>query len=157
MGPVLIATAFILLAAVSWYGVQQIPVSKFGGPVGPRSFPIIVTTGLAICGVLLTLSALRGTMRPEDGARGGAPWQLWLFVAGLAINLLLIRPIGYPLASAGMFTCIALAFGASRPLHVAGIGLVFGFAAYAAFRQFLGIHIGQGVLGTLGAAVFGVS
>ena len=153
MGPALLGVGVLLLSAISAYGVSDIPTSFLGGPVGPRAFPMVVTAGLAICGILLVVDAVRGALQVPEESRidwekesGNVGW----FVAGLALNILLIAPIGFVLASGPMFACIARSFGSRRWLRNLVIGLVFAFVVHLLFRYVLGVTIGIGTLGLAG-------
>ena len=149
LAPLALALSICALAGATLYGVFQIPMPRFGGAVGPRTFPLIVASGLAICGIGLLWQALHLQIVADEvewRARGRA--ILW-FLAGLIVNLALIEPLGFTLAATAMFTCVARAFGSGRPLRDAAIGLAFALAVYLAFRFLLGVSIGNGPLGGL--------
>jgi putative tricarboxylic transport membrane protein len=153
IGPVLVGLAVLMLSAFSAYGVSRIPAPLLGGPVGPRTFPVMVTVGLGICGILLVLSAMRGSLRVSEEQRinwakegGNVVW----FVFGLALNILLIVPVGFILASSPMFACVARGFGSRRPLRNLVIGLVFALTVHLLFRFVLGVTIGVGTFGLAG-------
>ncbi|MFB9953270.1 tripartite tricarboxylate transporter TctB family protein [Rhizobium puerariae] len=152
-GPLLFGIGVLVLSAISFYGIAQIPVSVFGGPVGPRTFPLLVTTGLFICGVCLVWASLRGQFEVAVSER--LDWlacrsSLWWFFGGLAANLVLIAPIGFILSSAAMFPLVARAFGDQRLTRNAIIGGLFAALVYFPFRLVLGVNIGLGVFGIVG-------
>jgi putative tricarboxylic transport membrane protein len=153
IGPVLVGLAVLMLSAFSAYGVSRIPAPLLGGPVGPRTFPVMVTVGLGICGILLVLSAMRGSLRVSEEQQinwakegGNVGW----FVFGLVLNILLIAPVGFILASGPMFACVAHGFGSRRPLRNLVIGLVFALTVDLLFRFVLGVTIGGGTFGLAG-------
>ena len=153
IGPVLVGLAVLMLSAFSAYGVSRIPAPLLGGPVRPRTFPVMVTVGLGICGILLVPSAMRGSLRVSEEQQinwakegGNVGW----FVFGLVLNILLIAPVGFILASGPMFACVAHGFGSRRPLRNLVIGLVFALTVDLLFRFVLGVTIGSGTFGLAG-------
>jgi putative tricarboxylic transport membrane protein len=153
MGPVLVGLAVLILSVFSAYGVSRIPAPLLGGPIGPRTFPLMVTAGLGICGILLVLSALRGSLRVSEEDRidwgkesGNVAW----FAFGLVLNIVLIAPVGFILASGPMFACVAHGFGSRRLLRNLVIGLVFALTVDLLFRFVLGVTIGLGTFGLAG-------
>jgi putative tricarboxylic transport membrane protein len=147
--PLALALSICALAAATFYGVQQIPTPRFGTAVGPRTFPLIVAVGLAVCGGGLLLQALRRQLIADEVEWGSRRQNILWFVAGLVANLVLIELVGFTLASAAMFTCIARAFGSTRPVRDAMIGTAFALVVYLAFRFLLGVNIGNSPLGEL--------
>ena len=69
----------------------------------------------------------------------------WLGL-GLVLNLTLIGPLGFVIASTLMFVCVARAFGSRRPLFDTGVGVIVALVAYLGFDKVLGINIGAGIL-----------
>ena len=153
IGPILLGIGVLALCALSAYGVSRIPTPLLGGPVGPRAFPVAITAGLGICGILLVLDAIRGLLRVDEGNRidwgtqgGNVAW----FVAGLVLNILLIAPVGFILASGPMFACVARGFGSRRFMRNLIIGLVLALTVHLLFRFVLGVTIGIGWFGMTG-------
>lgn len=149
VAPLALALSICGLAALTFYGVQQIPTPRFAAAVGPRTFPTIVAGGLAICGLGLLLQALRRQLNAEEVDWGSRGRDILWFVAGLVANLVLIELVGFTLSSAVMFVFVARAFGSSRPLRDALIGFAFALAVYLGFRFLLGVNIGDAPLGVL--------
>ena len=73
------------------------------------------------------------------------------------LNVALIGPLGFTIASVILYVCVARGFGSRNPLRDAGIGLAFALIAYFGFAKTLGINIGAGLLENwLESIVFGV-
>ena len=70
---------------------------------------------------------------------------LWV-AAGLVLNVLLIVPAGFTLASIILFVCVARGFGSRAILRDACIGAAFALTAYLGFAKTLGINIGSGLV-----------
>lgn len=62
------------------------------------------------------------------------------------LNVALIRPLGFVLASTLLFVCVARGFGSTRPARDAGIRPVFGLAVFLAFSRLLGVRFGGGLV-----------
>jgi putative tricarboxylic transport membrane protein len=62
----------------------------------------------------------------------------------LVLNVLLIGPAGFTIASVILFVCVARGFGSKRILRDAAIGAAFALIAYFGFAKTLGINIGSG-------------
>jgi putative tricarboxylic transport membrane protein len=141
----LIGIGMLVLAAVVLWATTQIPVSPLYSKIGPTVFPYITAAGLALFAVLLLVEAARGGWQPEDEKNVRVDWRALAFVAaGLLFNVVLIVPLGFILASTGMFVLIAYGFGERRVARTAAIGLVIALVAYFGFATFLGVNIGAG-------------
>jgi len=106
-------------------------------------YPLLILAGLAITG-LATVVATRRATAPADG------WPAWtpiaLVAAGLALNLLLLEPAGFPVASAVLFWCTARAFDARHPVRDAAFALTVSLAAYLLFSRLLQLQLPAGPL-----------
>lgn len=139
LGLVLVALG---LAAV--WGAQSLEVRFLGDPVGPKPFPTIAGTVLAFCGLLVAL-------RPGPPAAWPAPARLGAIAAAAAALVLyavLMRPLGFVLATALAVTVSALVFGARAALAPL-FGLGIGAALYVLFDRALEIPLPKGLLAGL--------
>lgn len=142
-----VAVGVLLLAAVVYWQTTLIPVSPIYAKVGPTVMPMIAAVALAILGVLLLVDALRGGWQsPEEKESKPDRAALFWVGAGLVLNVLLIGPAGFTIASTLLFICIARGFGSQNILRDAGIGAAFALIAYFGFAQSLGINIGAGLV-----------
>jgi putative tricarboxylic transport membrane protein len=147
LGELAIAAAVLLLAGLVYWQSGQIPVSPIFAKVGPTVVPYLTSAAFAALGVFLLVSALRGGWQ-SDEEKQSAPDRVGLawVVGGLALNVLLIAPLGFTLSSTLMFACIARGFGSRNLARDAGIGVIFALIAYFGFAKALGINIGAGVV-----------
>lgn len=147
VGELCIALGTIALAAVMLWQVYQIPVSPLYAQIGPTVMPMFAALGLGVLGVLLLLSAVRGGWQPEEEREARPDWAAlaWI-IAGLVLNVVLIGPAGFTVASVILYVCVARGFGSRNPLRDAGIGLAFALIAYFGFAKTLGINIGAGLV-----------
>jgi putative tricarboxylic transport membrane protein len=129
--------------------------------VGPGGFPGVVGFALIVTGFCLLLQAVRGQWdvvwfehAPSDllspGVSAGtsaAPFiNVVLVAAGLVLDVILMPPLGFIVASTVLFTLVATAFGRRRFIVDAAIGLVFAGIIFVAFVHGLGLHLPAGSL-----------
>ncbi|HEX4892737.1 MAG TPA: tripartite tricarboxylate transporter TctB family protein [Hyphomicrobiaceae bacterium] len=135
----------LALAAVVAWQTTLIPENAIYARVGPKVFPWLAASMLAIMGIILAVEGLRGGWEHEESE--GTDWLslAWLLL-GLLLNVILISVIGFIAAGTILFVCTARAFGSTRPLRDAGIGLALGVIAYVGFDRVLGYKIGSGLI-----------
>jgi putative tricarboxylic transport membrane protein len=145
IGETIIGIGVLVLAAVVYWQTASIPVSPIYAKVGPTAVPYITAVCLGVLGILLLVAALRGGWQPEE-EKEVVPDRmalLWV-VAGLILNVLLIGPAGFTLASIILFVCVARGFGSKAILRDAAIAAAFALTAYIGFAKTLDINIGSG-------------
>ncbi len=147
IGEILIGAGVFALAVVIFWQTMSIPVSPIYAKVGPTVFPIITALGLGLLGIILLIEALQGGWQAEEEKEitPDRAALLWI-AAGLVLNVLLIGPAGFTLASVIMFVCVARGFGSKAILRDALIGAAFALIAYFGFAKTLGINIGSGLV-----------
>ena len=147
LGETLIAIGVLVLAGIIYWQAIAIPVSPIYAQVGPAAVPLIAATGLGLLGLLLLISALRGGWQIEEEKEVAPDYPALAWVAaGLVLNVLLIGPAGFTLASIILFVCVARGFGSRRIVRDALIGAAFALIAYFGFAKTLGINIGSGIV-----------
>jgi len=157
LGEIVIAAGVLVLAAVIFWQTLTIPVSPIYAKVGPTVMPMITAAGLAILGILLMYEAVTGGWRTEE-EKNVTPDRvalIWI-AAGLVLNVVLIGPAGFTIASVILFVCVARGFGSKAILRDAAIGAAFALVAYFGFAQTLGINIGAGIVESAIERVFGL-
>ena len=90
----------------------------------------------------------RGSGFPEaarPARRGVLPWIMAALVGGIVI----VEPLGFPLAAAWVFVMSARAFGSRQWLRNAVIGVVLGLLVYLIFARALGVTLPGGPIETL--------
>ncbi|MEU6975762.1 MULTISPECIES: tripartite tricarboxylate transporter TctB family protein [unclassified Streptomyces] len=122
------------------------------GPVGPRTVPLVVGTGLLVVAVLLTVDVLRGGRGEAEGGEDvdlsePGDWRTVLLLAGVFLGFaVLIGPAGFPVAGALLFWGAAYALGSRHlhrdPLIAAALSLL----TYAVFDKLLGVPLPGGPL-----------
>jgi putative tricarboxylic transport membrane protein len=141
--------AFVLLLGV-FVAVETAMLRTGPGysAIGPKLFPALVAAGLLLVGLALLYEARAGAVAQPMGFELDLPPAL-LVTAGLVLQMLLMRPAGFVIASAVLFVAVTYAFGSRRLALNAAVGLVLCAATYVAFTFGLGLGLPAGVLGRL--------
>lgn len=139
--------AVFAMGALWLYGADSIASTTNFIGLGPAAMVQAVGAGLAVLGILLIIQALRGVPfapQEEEGADAAAPPSRSAFLlalAGVAMPLLTVKTLGFPVTAMLAFTLVTHAFGSRRTLLDLAIGAVIGTVAWYGFSQ-LGIELG---------------
>lgn len=141
-----VGVGVLALAATILWQAGTIPSPPYA-QLGPRVAPYIVGAGLAVLGALLLAAAATGRWRaePEDDTPVDLRSLGWLG-CGLVLNVVLIEPLGFVVASTLLFAFVARGFGSRRWARDALVGFVLALLAFLGFEKLLGIHVGAGIL-----------
>jgi putative tricarboxylic transport membrane protein len=163
-----------VLAAFATYllvGIVTMDVPEGADSPGPAFFPTLIMVAGYVLAVLLAVDTMRhpqvpapATFAADDDVtaaeraaaeaaarrtyRAYTDWPSVLWCAGgfLAFAVLL-EPLGWVLAAALLFWCVAHGFGSRRPLFDVSLALVVSSAVYLAFAVALGLNLPAGILG----------
>jgi putative tricarboxylic transport membrane protein len=116
--------------------------------IGPKLFPWLVAAGLLLVGAALLYEARAGAVAHPAGFDLDLPPAL-VVTAGLVLQMVLMRPAGFVIASTVLFVAVSHAFGSRRLVLNIAVGLVLCLATYAGFRWGLGLILPAGVLAPL--------
>lgn len=144
--------AFVIAAALAALGAvliwQGFAIPDKGGyaGIGSGAVPKFIGYGLLVLAALHVVSGLR------DAAPAMARPQLipvfWT-IAGLALQLILLKPLGFSIGSALLFACTAAGFGKTKLVLTFPIGLALSLLIYGVFDQLLRLKLPAGVLENL--------
>ena len=136
--------AFLAVVAgvMLWDSARLADLGGYSG-VGPATIPRVVAFCLLGHAVWTVAAGLRGDF-PERPAQNPQP-VLWI-VAGLALQLMLLKPLGFSIATGVLFAFTARAFGKRNLAMTLPIGIVFAFAVWVVFSQLLMLHLPAGPL-----------
>ncbi|AZO12014.1 MULTISPECIES: tripartite tricarboxylate transporter TctB family protein [unclassified Mesorhizobium] len=138
-----IAAALLLVAVgIAWSTLNSGGVA-ISAPVGPKTFPYVVATGLFVLGVLTAVEAWRGDF-PERGAQDLPP-MIWI-VGGLAAQLLTMKTLGFSIATGLLFAAAAKGFGKGPLWRTVPIGIAFSFVVWFVFAKGLQLSLPAGPL-----------
>lgn len=170
LGDLLVGLGVVALGLVVLWQTAEIATTLVT-QIGPRPFPYVVGGALVVLGAVLALEAQRGGWSheiEEDDVPlhyGSLAWLL----AGLVANVVLIGRLanvpliggllasvigdrlandgfGFVPASSLMFILIARAFGSTRILRDAAIGIAVTVVALIGFGRGFGVNIGGGLV-----------
>lgn len=144
--------AFIIAAGLAalgallvWQG-RGIPDKGGYAGIGSGDIPQIIGWALLALAVAHVVTGLRqgGTARPHQDF---IP-VLWI-VGGLALQLILLKPLGFSIASSILFACTAAAFGKRNLAFTLPIGIIFTLIVYGIFDRLLQLNLPAGLPETL--------
>lgn len=147
------------LGAVAIVGALRLP-DMLGQAIGPGVFPVVVGTGLVVCGALVALgvgqsfedgadadvahqpdpaAAAPGPAHPLHGLRALIP------IAALLLYALAADTLGFAPVAAAMVFGVAYALGA-RPWHAAALALAATLFVHLVFAKLLRVPLPAGLL-----------
>jgi putative tricarboxylic transport membrane protein len=141
----ILGAALAALGAGAIWAAQSLEVLFLGDPVGPKPFPTAAGVVLLFCGCLVAF-------RPGAPVSWPAPARLGAIAAAaaaLALYALLMRPLGFVLATALAVSVSSAVFGA-RFWAAALLGLGVGTTLFLLFDRVLEIPLPLGLLAGVG-------
>lgn len=146
----------VFAAAVAGLGVFALvragsivePISA--GALGPRVLPYLVGGAMLLAAVATMVGVLRGKVGDAEQGEDIDPkaytdWRTVALLVGLiGIHIVLITPLGWPIAAAFLFTGAAWTFGAKPRWRAALIGTALAFLLQLAFAGGLGVSLPPG-------------
>jgi putative tricarboxylic transport membrane protein len=148
VGEAVLAAFVLVLGAFIAVETAMLRTGPGYAAIGPKLFPWLVAAGLVLVGLALLYEARAGAVAQPAGFELDLPPALAV-TAGLILQMVLIKPVGFVVASAVLFVAVAYAFGSRRLALNAAAGLVLCAATYVAFTRGLGLVLPAGVLGRL--------
>lgn len=140
----LIGLGLIAVAAVIAADAAGMRVPPVHAKVGPRVFPYLVSSGLALSGAVIAWQAWSRKFVTEEQQTDWA--AVAIIAAGLVLHMNLLKPLGFVPAAIVLFLSVAFAFGSRRYLRDAAVAAGLALAAYLAFTRLLGLQLPAGVL-----------
>ncbi len=142
-----LGVAVIVLGLVWISGAFNVGHVATYAVVGPALFPALTGAGLVVLGALLLVAVARGErfepQETEDADAGRRPSRaaFWTTVIAGAVPIVVVRPLGFPVAAALTFALTARAFGSRRlPLDLL-VGFLLGVACWLLFSRLLGLSL----------------
>ena len=152
-GPLALGAGVVGLGLFFLLGAQRVAGEAQYAGVGPRAFPVLVGAALVCLGLALCVGIVRGM---EFKAEGGEDVDTTLaadlgvvtwIAGGLALGILLLSFVGFPLVAALLFAWTARGFGSRTLLRDALLGLLLGLLIFFLFARALGVSLPGGPLG----------
>jgi putative tricarboxylic transport membrane protein len=137
----IIAAGLLVLAGVLWWDAAQVTQDGGYAGVGPGDVPRLVAVGLAILSVATAVAGIRGTM-PVPPPQRPVP-VLWI-LGGLALQLVLLAPAGFSVASGLLFGFTARGMGRKPLWLTCAVGIVIAALVYVVFYRLLKLNLPGG-------------
>jgi putative tricarboxylic transport membrane protein len=149
-GPRLAGLALLAGSVAVLIAVTAIPGRGGYEASGPRFVPLIVAIAMIALSVLFVA---RTFVRPDtDLAERSAAeddathWATpALLVVALVVYVVVLEPVGYPVATLIFFVVVAWLLGSRSLVRDTLIGLLLGFGLFTAFTQYLGVSLPAGL------------
>jgi putative tricarboxylic transport membrane protein len=144
-----ILAACTLLAAVAYlYATSTLPSLDIGDPLGPKAFPILLGSLLAVAGTLLLREA-RGKRKPYAGnppLSASRPRAVAGVAIVTAVFFLLLPPLGYLIGFTSYLFVLTLWLHRRNPAACLLVSVIFAIASYLLFVKALGVALPKGIL-----------
>lgn len=138
-----IAVFLIAVAAVVFWDATHLKMIAQYDRIGPSTVPKVIALGLFCLGIWTIIESWRGEF-PEREHQEVAP-VIWV-VAGLAGQMLLLRTVGFSIATGVLFALTARGFGKRQIWISLPVGIVLSFIVWAIFSQLLQLTLPAGPL-----------
>ncbi|MBX3577216.1 MAG: tripartite tricarboxylate transporter TctB family protein [Rhizobiaceae bacterium] len=115
-------------------------------PVGPKTFPFIISGGLLVLAIFTAIEAVRGDF-PEREAQNLPP-MFWI-AGGLVAQMLTMKTVGFSIATGILFAATAKGFGRGPLWMTVPVGIVFAFVVWFVFAKGLQLSLPAGPLENL--------
>ena len=138
-----VAIILAIAAGVILWDAARLPQSGGYGGVGPADVPRWVAWGLLALAAWSAIAAFREGAEPRAPS---APEPVLWIVAGLLLQLLLLKPAGFSIATGLLFACAAAGFGRKKLWLTIPIGIALGAAIFAVFGGLLELSLPAGPL-----------
>lgn len=137
----IIAAVLAVVAIIIFVSTNNMPAVAAYTAVGPRTVPYIVSICLFGLAIWTAFDAWRGKFPAREEQNVGP--ILWI-IGGLTVQLLLIKTIGFSVATGLLFAATAKAFGRGPLWMTTLIGIVFSFVVWFVFAKGLQLTLPEG-------------
>ncbi len=141
-GEAIIGAGLAVLGAVMLWALSSLEIAAAYAKIGPAVIPGMVAGGLLLVGTALAWSRRNSVDRatPSDLV------ALAALAAGVIGYALVLRTIGFVVASALLFFLVAWGFGIRRHVVNAVTAILLGIAVFVLFQYGLGLNLPRGPL-----------
>jgi putative tricarboxylic transport membrane protein len=142
-----IGIGLVLLGGVIGFDAMTMRVPPTYAKVGPHIFPVVVSIGLVITGLLIVFRAFVPKAEPVVAAEDASTdWRAVAIVSvGFILNALLLKTLGFILTALGLFLIVTFALGSRRYLRDFVTGVILATVTYFGFTRGLGLQLPAGI------------
>lgn len=138
-----IAALLALAAVVIAWSTSTMGTAGAYSRVGPTTFPYLIAAVLFVLAILTAIAAYRGDF-PAREPDAIAP-IIWI-VGGLVAQMLLLKVVGFAIATGLLFAATARAFGRGPLWLTVPIGIALSFFVWVLFAKGLQLSLPSGPL-----------
>ncbi|MBP1858634.1 tripartite tricarboxylate transporter TctB family protein [Rhizobium herbae] len=111
--------------------------------VGPATIPFVIASGLLLLAAWTVFEALRGDFPVRERQEVGP--VIWI-IGGLAAQMLLLKPLGFSIATGLLFAATAAGFGKRKLWFTIPIGIAICLGVWLIFAGLLQLSLPAGPL-----------
>lgn len=141
-----IAAGLVLASLVMAWSTSRMGGAAGYARIGPTTFPYLIAAGLFLLAVWTVAESWRGEF-PEREPQNLPP-VLWI-VGGLVVQMLLLKPAGFSIATGLLFAAAARGFGRGPLWMTAPLGIVLSLGIWLTFARGLKLSLPGGPLESL--------
>lgn len=143
-GAALVIAALLAgLSLLVFWQTKAMPSAGQYARVGPTTLPYAMSGLLMVLAIGHVVTAFRGGLPPRD--IDNVPPMLWI-VGGLVLQMLLLKPAGFSLATGLLFAFAARGFGKGPLWMTIPIGIVVSLVIWLIFAGLLNLALPAGPL-----------
>jgi putative tricarboxylic transport membrane protein len=136
-----IAAFLVIIAGVIVWDMTRLPPPGRYDPLGATGFPYIVAAGLVILAIGMVWDAWRGSF-PARERQDVLP--VLFVIGGLVLQMALLKPLGFSVATGLMFAAVAYGFGEKRVWYSIPAGLFLSAFVWVIFARLLKLTLPEG-------------
>jgi putative tricarboxylic transport membrane protein len=141
----------LVLGVIYFFATNNLPESAVADPIGPRAFPYIISVGMVVVGLILTLK--REVLTEQNRAvifDLSTEKELmrdigYTCLSGIVFGLIL-DPVGYLISAFLFMTAMMFISNGMRIVYNISIGLTFALITYGLFFGLLQVSLPRGIL-----------
>ena len=141
-----IAVFLAALGGLIFWDASRLAAMANYSRIGPATVPYVVATGLLVLAVWTVFEALRGDFPQRERQEFGP--VVWI-VGGLALQMLLLKPLGFSIATGLLFAATAAGFGKRKLWITVPLGIAFCLGVWLVFAGLLQLSLPAGPLENL--------
>ena len=131
-----------LAGLIFWDTSRLAKIASYSG-IGPATIPFVIACGLLFLAAWTVFEALRGDF-PARERQEVAP-VIWI-IGGLAAQMLLLKPLGFSIATGLLFAATAAGFGKRKLWFTIPIGIAICLGVWLIFAGLLQLSLPAGPL-----------
>lgn len=138
-----IAAALAVVALVIAWSTANMGGAASYARIGPTTFPYVIAFGLFVLAICTAYEAWRGDFPQRE--EQNLPPMLWI-IGGLAAQMLLLKTVGFSIATGLLFAATARGFGKGPLWLTVPLGIVLALAIWFIFAKGLQLALPAGPL-----------